>query len=145
MSKKQLEEIIASLGPYPDECRAQITMQRTTYEHLIDRMDEYIWSDLFTVGVKIKEKEGDPQIFLSKLLLPIKLYLFTPSEGDANDPKVSVAIRTMPSLLETKFKALGIYVGPLGQKLQLDGKDDIVNPFKIYVDKTERIARMICL
>ena len=144
MSKKQVEDALNEFKEVPETCRKQIELQRDNYINLINKMDEYDWSALFSTGVEIKEKEGDPQVFLSRLLIPVKLYLFTPDPEDESGVKVKVMTRSLPSLLEEKLRAIGFYLGPLGQKIYTSNKEEVTNPFKVFIDKKTRIARVIC-
>jgi hypothetical protein len=145
MSKKQIEELLSEFKDVPDICRKQVELQRDTYLSLINKMDEYSWENLFTTGVEIKEKEGDPQVFLTKLLVPVKFTVFIPNTDTENSSSVRVVSKTLSSLLEEKLKALGFYMGPLSQKTYTSDKGEISNPFRIYMDKDTRVARIVCL
>lgn len=145
MSKKQLKEAFESFGEIPDNCRKQLELQKDTYFALVDKMERYEWRDLFTTGVKIDEKDGDPQVFMSRLLVPIKLQVFIPMVDDTSSSKFTVKTRVLPALLEEKLKALDLYMGPIGQKVYTSTGEELQNPFRIAVDKTERVARIICV
>lgn len=144
MSKKQIEDALNEFRDFPDICRKQIELQRDNYILLINKMNEYDWGDLFTVGVQLKEKDGNPQVFLSKLLTPIELYLFVPNPNDETGMKVDVHVKSLPSLLDEKLRSMGFYLGPLGQKVYSSNGNEVKSPFRIFIDKDTKIARIIC-
>lgn len=147
MSKKLIDETIKLWGEIPELCRKQVDLQRDHYYRLINQADEYNWDDLFTSGVKIKEKDGDPQIFIAQLANPIKLHLFVPSSDVSQDVnnKLNIKVRSLPPILEEKLSSLGVYLGPIGQKVMSPKGEEFTSPFKFIVNKEDRVVRLVCL
>jgi hypothetical protein len=147
MSKKLIEEAITSLGEVDDMYKKQVEFQKNHYFDLIDRMEDYQWRDLLKpTGVKIGDKEGDPQAFVSQITSPVKLGVFVLDKEDPLSGKVTYKTKVLPCLLELKLRELKIYMGPIGQKLSVgEGKEPIANPIILYFDKKEKTVRFVCL
>ena len=144
MSKKLIEEVLSNWGDVPDSCKKQIELQKEYYYRLIEKMEEYDWRDVFSVGIKIREKDGDPQVFMSQLANPVRLSLFIPSDESNDASKLVVRARTLPSLLEEKFRTMDIYLGPIGQKVMGPKGEEFTSPFKYVVGK-DRVVRLTCV
>lgn len=144
MSRKLIEDTLNDWTDVPESCKKQIELQKEHYLRLLDKMEEYEWRDIFTVGIKIKEKDGDPQLFMSQLVNPVKLYLFTPSNESDDASKVVVRTRVLPSLLDEKFRSMGIYLGPIGQKVVGPKGEEFTSPFKYIIGK-DRVVRLTCV
>lgn len=140
MIQRDIDEAFDLFVDIPDICQKQIEVQRESYHSLINRMNTYDWYKLFSDGVKIDEKDGDPQVFLTRLLSPVRICVFIP-----DNTEYKVRMKTLPSLLEQHLKSMDIYMGPLSQKITTTNGEEIQNPFRLFVDKKERLVRIICI
>lgn len=142
MSKALIDEAIKEWGDVPNICHKQIECQKNYYHRLINAMDEYDWDDLFTTGVRIKEKDGDPQTFINHLTKPVKLFLFLPVQ-DGNPMIVKRSV--IRPLLEQKLLSHDIYMGPIGQQIQNEKGEEFTTPYRYLVLKEERLVMLSCI